>query len=348
MIFLKTTIPEFPEMNEPYPVLFSSWFKAEYRLKTIKGIKFIETTDEYKRVETRNINGFNVWVTADNCKPVEEYDLLSDSFIEPTKQPQRREDHDYAPHLHLMHLNTDKPKEILKFVNKWGLLGLQVTNQYKYYPETYDEANWKRATLIQEGQLDKWIIERDLKKDTVYYPDKKIWESEYGMLGNIMQNMLAFAIRADKVSAAILQNAYIQLWRACFREPLHIFIEATKQFQDTAFKLLDKEDTSNYERAINTLNSFINQCSPNLSFVNNKLRHRWKANSLIEICYLLLYSDLSELNEWVRCKYDKCRRLHKRHKGNSGYCSISCRKTAKRMDYYTYKNNKDKGGDYQT
>lgn len=64
------------------------------------------------------------------------YDVLSSRGDIPVKQLERSDspEQDYAPHVALARLNPWDNSEVLRFVNRWGLLGLWATRGDRYLP----------------------------------------------------------------------------------------------------------------------------------------------------------------------------------------------------------------------
>lgn len=214
----------------------------------------------------------------------------------PYKQPHYPEGWNELPHIHLARINTEKTEDILEFVNRWGLLGLWRVEKYREWP---------------------WPLHVDSKKQSIY--QGKPLEGKF----------LKCYINPT------FENKKSEFYPHRFQEPLPVFIEAVKEFQDL-FTLLEG-DVNQKSEAQDLLNKYIRECYPvawHITEPKEQWISHWQTPSLLHACYLLTWLDLIAVCKYRRCKYYHCQKIFiVKHPGEE-YCSFRCKENAKRFRYY--------------
>lgn len=293
-------MPEFPS-SEVLPMRTGEWVHHKYAIEgNIK--KYIVSL--YKDIP-------------------EIYDPLDG--ILPEKKPKSSDKCNIKPHLHLANLNIDKDekttiKEVLGFVNRWGLLGLWDT-KYSSHKEDFLNRSFLPKDISFEAFHSNSILNRN-----------KIGKSD------------------------LTNNKLPKLNTWVYQEPLALFIEAVKEFQeltsfiaeqryktDLYFLLIHKPNIERKLKMQNLLNLFIKECNPITALTTEEWISHWNTPSLLHSCYLSLWMDLTALRKYSRCKHKKCNKVFLITDSEQEYCSVLCYRAAKRSRGY-YKGKAKKEG----
>jgi len=220
------------------------------------------------------------------------YDVLTTwRTSAPAKQPERPDsaEQDHAPHVALARLNPWDEQDILRFVNRWGLLGLWKAPRYK-------EGAGLFATH-KPGPKD-WTGEEE--EHSGWY----IWDEFY-------------------------QQSNKGLYMHSFCEPVELFAEAAEEYQELTRRLAaGKESLEEASEAELTLCGWLQECAhprPIYDAQKKAWLFGWQCNSLLGWVYLLTFLDLVQGRTFRRCARRNCGRLFIPTRPNAMYCSDACR-----------------------
>ncbi|MEW6229815.1 MAG: hypothetical protein AB1700_17270, partial [Bacillota bacterium] len=232
----------------------------------------------------------------------------------PAKQPKRPDgaEWDYAPHVALARLDPWNEQEVLRFVNRWGLLGLWAVESYKHRkPMLAPDKPGPTRFLSDEEEHSGWYI----------------WDEFY-------------------------QQSSKGLYMHSFCEPMTLFAEAAEEYQrlhyllaaakgsDVPREWLDRfiEVGDDHEALLNPqaaareaeyrLSGWLHECA-HLRLIYDAEKKAWlfgwQCNSLLGWVYLLTFLDLVQGRTFRRCARRNCGRLFIPTRPNAMYCSDACR-----------------------
>ncbi len=232
----------------------------------------------------------------------------------PAKQPKERDsaEQDYAPHVALARLNPWNEQEVLRFVNRWGLLGLWEVESYKH----------RKPMLAPDKPGPTSIFSEYKEKHSGWY----IWDEFY-------------------------QQSSKGLYMHSFCEPVALFAEAAEEYQrlhyllaaakgsDVPPELLARfiEAGDDHDALLNPqaaareaehrLSGWVHECAhprPIYDAQKHAWQFGWECNSLLGWIYLMTFLDLVEGRGFKRCARRNCGRLFIPTRPNDTYCSTAC------------------------
>lgn len=269
--------------NYVLPVQATVWFRLEYGLAEENGITYIAATG----------------------RPFDIREALYQPLDLPpvTKQPNRPEEWQHWPHLHLARLDARSSEEILGFVNRWGLLGLWNVEGYrKWRPagEEYKPYRVKGVKLLHGAWFSRHFIS-PAHENSRYEAYREPLEAFIGAAKEFQR-----------------------------------FVVLANGEKPEGYRYAPKNPEDRKSEAQDILNRYLDGCRP-VSWYTAKPEQwstHWQAPSLLHYCYLLMWLDLTGLRQYRRCKHRPCERFFIATRPNVDYCSTRCYENAKRLRNY--------------
>lgn len=240
----------------------------------------------------------------------EKYDPMSDGSP-PEIQPKDRSEHHSTPHGHLASIDVRNDEELLGFVNRWGLLGLWKSPDYRD-PSRNIKIPGAEIPAIGEFGREPKEGEADRRFSLWYLPP------------GINQD--------DPTHTALVQTRF-DIYKHLYREPLDQVALAAAVYQDFANDLEAMPGTVTMSTV--SASYWLSECSPVMVPTNGAppWRLAWRAPSLLHAIYLLTALEHTSGRGFRRCARDNCRRLFIPSGVRSEFCSTACRMAHKQAMY---------------
>lgn len=219
------------------------------------------------------------------------YDVLTEWCVNaPAKQlvaPDSK-GQNYAPHVALARLNPENEQEILRFVNRWGLLGLWRIYRYK------DGA----GLLAGDKPGPKDFGGREEHSGWFIWDELYQQRSKGLYMHSFCEPLPLFAQAVEEYQELIGQ------------------LEAGESSQEQI------------TQAEGAFSGWLHECAhprPVYDARRKAWQFGWECNSLLGWIYLLTFLSLVEGKMFRRCLRDNCRKFFIPTRSNAKYCSDACR-----------------------
>lgn len=258
------------------------WWRCRYEIR--------EAPPEVSEIPVRCVVAVPELNADGTYRKPEWYDVLTEWRANaPAKQPERPDsaEQDYAPHVALARLNPWDEQDILRFVNRWGLLGLWKAHRYKEGAGLF--------AVHKPGPKD-WTGEEE---HSGWY----IWDEFYQQSGKGLY-LHSFCEPVELFAQAVEEYQELTRRLAAGKESLE---EATE--------------------AELTLCGWLQECAhprPIYDAEKNAWLFGWQCNSLLGWIYLLTFLDLVQGRTFRRCARRNCGKLFIPTRPNCMYCSDAC------------------------
>lgn len=252
-----------------------------------KGIKILK----YTEYEIKEEKGIPVIVPTEKAKP-DPYNPLK--FANNRPKNQEKDPQNYAPHIHAGNIDLSDEKDIIEFVNKWGLLQLWKVNKYKY------------IRLTELG--------------FVNIPPEK---ENKGVFDGGRNYSIWFEFEEYKNKDLPYMKYYC--------EPLSLFVEVIEKYQKFIKKIGGIKNNLGNKFNVD-FNLKKSNPIPYYNQKKEKWGFGWEYPSLYHGMYLFTYLDLVEGFEYRECAYERCNNIFIPTNPKTIYCSKKCRQNQNTMD----------------
>jgi hypothetical protein len=278
----------------------SLWFRSKYELTEINGVTFISPTSSH------GIAFYN---------PFEEKPL---EYLPKTG----REHLESCPHVALARINLEDMKEILGFVNKWGLLGLwefpdilegdSKLDGYKYAFDEIFKHPHKKGKAARREPLHLFIKAANEFQNYV---------SDHTQYNDLKQNLALSSAKHNKILDDLLKIGEM--------DSLDVIKNTAEKHKIS--KRIINEVIQIYKLSISLFirtKKYLENCSPLALFTGSPAKDKtgWNFNSLLSAIYLKTTLD----KPFQQCP--KCRKLYISYVPTNKYCNISCGNSSRQRD----------------
>lgn len=236
------------------------------------------------------------------------FDLYSpfEAGAAPGEQPAAKDEHKETPHGHLALLNPDDEREVLEFVNRWGLLGLWKVDEYRMWP-------FPAVAMPDIGAYTYEKIDTPTGQATIGLGDDfSLW----------------YLTNAKSESAFFIEPHR-------FREPLALFARAVRQYQALCDVISSDDETPRpfYDRDGNLISNLAEECVPVFDRAGAGWNMAWSCPSLLHTIYLRTMLDVTQRRRLKRCARKNCRAFFVPANPRAEYCSEACGNAQKQADW---------------
>jgi len=285
------------------------WWRCKYEIR--------EAPPEVSEIPVRCIVAVPELNADGTYRKPEWYDVLTEWRANaPAKQPKGRDsaEQDYAPHVALVNLDPSKEEAVLRFVNKWGLLGLWRVHRYKAGAGLF--ASHKAGPRDWEGREEHsgWYIWDEFYRQSnkgLYMHSFCEPVELFRLAAEKYQLLYAFLLvaKGDDIPAAmrarLVEAGFVAEDEEVLRDPQHAVREAELH-----------------------LSGWLQECAhprPIYDAEKKAWLFGWQCNSLLGWVYLLTFLDLMQGRTFRRCARRNCGKLFIPTRPNRKWCSTACR-----------------------
>lgn len=282
------------------------WWRCKYEIR--------EAPSEVSEIPVRCIVAVAELDADGTFRRPQWYDVFTEWRTKaPAKQPAWSEsaEQEYAPHVALARLDPWNEREVLRFVNRWGLLGLWAVDRYKEGAGLFAGS--------KPGPKD-WTGE---EKHSGWY----IWDEFYRQSSKGLY-MHSFCEPVELFAQAAEEYQRLHCFLAAAKgsdappELLARFIEAGDDHE----ALRDPQAAA--REAGHRLSGWVHECAhprPIYDAQKHAWQFGWECNSLLGWIYLMTFLDLVEGRGFKRCARRNCGKLFIPTRPNAMYCSFTCK-----------------------
>lgn len=226
-----------------------------------------------------------------------------------------------TPHVALGQINPESYGDILKFVNKWGLLGLkEVHNTSFELSKILDMPNFisrfpDSKNLYKDSKRN--LGERDREPIMVFQHAVREYQKILNKLLPYMNYSVPteFRSKLEKRNFAEKFNSFEGNGKAPLKEEL------------SKYNSLQLESTGAMEPFLQLNEKIKNSSSPQFYWSTSEsgITLGWHFSSLLSAIYLRVALDFKEGKSFVKCKWKNCQKLFIPHNPNNQFCHERCR-----------------------
>jgi hypothetical protein len=238
---------------------------------------------------------FRALVMVEEAERYSPFDLGRHVSTKKGRQKARKPGESEPPHLALKNLDAADEGQILSFVTRYGLLGLEAFDE-----EWGQRWNPPFANFAEHGPFNSWF-------------------------------RIALPAEGDPGRRYALPLPSKETWKHVTRkcEPVDAFREATAQYQKTVSVLAREGGPSEDDLADFSLKAqpYSKTVSARPVYERGKVVMGWNVPSLLGACYFRWVLELTE-GKWGfrHCKWEKCNRVFLARHKDDDHCSTACRK----------------------
>lgn len=284
----------------------TTWWRARYRIvteHTAQGdVPIITALDDAPGKEYSPLSSARPKKRAD--APDEEHSTpktLTDAPSEEYGPPKKRPDYPdspeqaYAPHIALARLDPWDEKQVLEFADRWGLLGLWQTEQWRHRTPLLAPNKNGPMGLNGEPEYSGWYVNEELRRQLGTYRH------------SFCEPLELFALAAEEYQ------------KLCQR------LAAADGGANEAIAMA--------EWAFGGVLGGYAAPRPVYDHEKKAWRFGWQCSSLLGWIYLLTFLDLVEGNGLKRCAREKCGKFFFSSRSSTRFCSAACKNRQNVQDF---------------